>query len=135
MSNKILLGLLAVMILGIGYFALQGNSKTNSQTSGGNGNSTVTLSTNPDPLTFGPATFIIEVKDKDGKSVDNAKVSFDLNMTSMNMGTQQGDATSQGNGKYAASGRMTMRGPWRVATKVTMPDGSITNKDFTVNVP
>jgi len=53
----------------------------------------------------------------------------------MNMGTQQGNATSQGNGRYAASGQMSMRGPWKVTTKVTMPDGSIVNKDFTVNVP
>jgi len=53
----------------------------------------------------------------------------------MNMGTQQGNATSQGNGRYSVEGRMTMRGPWRVSTKVTMPDGSVENKDFTVNVP
>lgn len=135
MSNKILLGILAVMILGIGYFALKGNSAGNSPSSGGSGNSTITLSTTPDPLQPGPATFMINVKDKDGKPVDNAKVSFDLNMTSMNMGTQQGDATSQGNGQYAATGTMSMRGPWRVETKVTMSDGSVQTKSFTVNVP
>ena len=56
-------------------------------------------------------------------------------MTAMNMGTQQGNATSQGNGRYAATGTMSMRGPWKVTTKVTMPDGSVVNKDFTVNVP
>ena len=100
-----------------------------------NSDSNISLSTNPDPLQPGPATFFIDVKDKSGKPVDTAKVSFDLNMTTMNMGIQQGDATSQGNGRYAAMGRMTMRGPWRVSTKVTMPDGSIVNKDFTVNVP
>lgn len=135
MSNKILLGVLAVMVLGIGYFALKGNSAGNSPSSGGNGNSTITLSTNPDPLQPGQATFIINVKDKEGKPVDNAKVSFDLNMTSMNMGTQQGDAASQGNGRYAATGTMSMRGPWRVATKVTMPDGTVQTEDFSVNVP
>ncbi len=84
---------------------------------------------------MGPATFIIEVKDKKGKPVDNATVSFDLNMTAMNMGVQQGNATSQGGGRYAASGRMSMRGPWKVSTKISMPDGSVVNKDFTVNVP
>jgi len=56
-------------------------------------------------------------------------------MTAMNMGAQQGNATSQGNGRYAASGQMSMRGPWKVTTKITMPDGSVVNKDFTVNVP
>lgn len=94
----------------------------------------VSLTTNPNPLQMGSATFMIDVKDKTGKPVDNATVSFDLNMTAMNMGTQQGKATSQGGGKYAATGRMTMRGPWKVATKVSMPDGSTINKDFTVNV-
>ena len=100
-----------------------------------NSNSSISLSTNPDPLQPGPATFFIDIKDKSGKLIDTAKVSFDLNMTTMNMGTQQGDATSQGNGRYAAMGTMTMRGPWRISTQVTMPDGSIENKDFTVNVP
>ncbi len=94
----------------------------------------ISLSTNPDPLQPGPATFMIEVKDKDGKPVDNATVSFDLNMTTMNMGTQQGDATPQGNGRYSAVGRISMRGPWRASTKVTMSDGSVENKDFIVNV-
>lgn len=106
--------------------------RVNSDASNASG---ISLSTNPDPLQPGPATFMIEVKDKRGKPVDNAKVSFDINMTTMNMGTQQGDAISQGNGRYSATGRMTMRGPWRVSTKVTMPDGSVENKDFTVDVP
>ena len=100
-----------------------------------NSASGISLSTNPDPLQPGPATFFIDIKDKNGKPVDTAKVSFDLNMTTMNMGIQQGDATSQGNGRYSAMGRLTMRGPWRISTKVTMPDGSVENKDFTVNVP
>lgn len=67
--------------------------------------------------------------------MDNATVFFDLNMTSMNMGTQQGNATSQGDGRYAASGKMSMRGPWRISTKVTMPDGSLIMKDFILDVP
>lgn len=94
----------------------------------------ISLSTNPYPLKMGPATFIIDIKDNTGKPVDNATVFFDLNMTAMNMGTQQGNATAQGDGRYAASGRMNMRGPWKVSTKITMPDGSVVNKDFTVNV-
>lgn len=134
MSNKILMIVFVGMIVAIGYLLLKLNGTGSTQTSG-SGNSVISLSTNPNPLKMGPATFIIEVKDKTGKPVDNAKVYFDLNMTAMNMGTQQGDATGQGNGKYSASGRMTMQGPWKVSTKVTMPDGTVANKDFTVNVP
>ncbi|MDO8610467.1 MAG: FixH family protein [bacterium] len=95
----------------------------------------ISLSTSPNPLQPGPATFFIDVKDKNGKPVDNATVLFDLNMTTMNMGTQQGNAVSLGNGRYSVTGSMSMRGPWRVRTTVTMPDGSVENKDFLVNVP
>jgi nitrogen fixation protein FixH len=133
MQNKnlvIALVIGAIIVLGLGWKALSSSSA-----SSGSGSEAVTLTTDPNPLQTGPATFIIDVKDNTGKPVDNATVSFDLNMTTMNMGTQQGIASPQGNGRYAAAGRMSMRGPWRVTTKVTMPDGSVVNKDFTVNVP
>ena len=135
MNTKTLLVSLAIMVGTIAILAFDTKGSTNDGTSNVNGSSGISLSTNPDPLQPGPATFFIDVKDKSGKPVDSAKVSFDLNMTTMNMGTQQGDATSQGNGRYSAMGRMTMRGPWRVSTKVVMPDGSVENKDFTVDVP
>lgn len=131
MNMRTILVIIAIIVsIGIIFEVkdmLGGDAQTANNTSG------ISLSTNPDPLQPGPATFVIEVKDKNGKLVDNAKVSFDLNMTTMNMGTQQGDATSQGNGRYSATGRVSMRGPWRISTKVTMPDGSIENKDFTVD--
>lgn len=122
----------AIAILGFKVMSSgDSSSVTGSSTTGAN----ISLSTDPNPLRTGPATFMIDVKDKSGKPVDNATVSFDLNMTSMNMGTQQGNAASLGNGRYAAKGRMSMRGPWRVSTTVKMPDGSSESKDFTVNVP
>lgn len=130
MNSKNLLIVLAILVGAIGILGWKIKSASSSS-----GSNTISLVTDPNPLKLGQATFIITVKDKEGKLVDNATVSFDLNMTTMNMGVQQGNATPQGNGKYAASGRMSMRGPWRVSTKVTMPDGSVVNKDFTVNVP
>jgi hypothetical protein len=131
MNNKLLIGVLIVIVAGLAYFSM---TLSSSGTSGGQSDR-ISLSTDPDPLRPGKATFIISVKDAAGKPVDNAKVFFDLNMTAMNMGTQRGDAISQGNGAYAASGNMSMRGPWRVSTKVTMPEGSVISRDFTVNVP
>lgn len=130
MNNKTLLIILAIMVSAVAYFGWKASSGPSSSTGGG-----ISLSTDPNPLRPGKATFMIDVKDKSGKPVDTATVSFDLNMTAMNMGTQQGNATSQGNGRYSAVGNMSMRGPWLVKTKVKMPDGSIENKDFTVNVP
>lgn len=135
MNTKTLLVILAIMVGTIAILAFDTKGSAIGGTSNINSGSGISLSTNPDPLQMGAATFFIDVKDKSGKPIDTAKVSFDLNMTTMNMGTQQGEATSQGNGRYSAIGRMTMRGPWRVSTKVTMTDGSVENKDFTVDVP
>ena len=133
MINKNLLIMLAIAVGVIALLGFKLQSSSGSSSNNG-GNSQISLTTDPDPLKMGQATFIIDVKDKNGKPVENANVFFDLNMTAMNMGTQQGNATAQGNGQYAATGNMTMRGPWKVATKVTLPDGSAINKDFTVNV-
>jgi len=134
MNTKTFLVILAIVVGTIVILTYDSRGNVNG-ISDANSNSGISLSTNPDPLQPGPATFFIDVKDKAGKPVDKAKVSFDLNMTTMNMGTQQGDAIPQGNGRYSAAGRMTMRGPWHVSTKVIMPDGSIENKDFEVDVP
>ncbi len=134
MNNKTLLIILAVMVGAVAFLGWKSMSikspGTDSSASSG-----ISLSTNPNPLRLGQATFMIDVKDKNGKPVDNAAVTFDLNMTAMNMGTQQGTATSQGGGRYSAVGNMSMRGPWRVRTSVKMSDGSTENKDFTVSVP
>ncbi len=132
MNNKTLLIVLAVIVVAV---AILGWKSMSTPSSGTGSESGISLSTNPNPLRPGLATFMIDVKDKSGKPVDNATVTFDINMTAMNMGTQQGTATSQGNGRYSASGNMSMRGPWKVSTTVKMPDGSSESKDFTVNVP
>ena len=130
--NKILLLLLVVMIGAMAILGLKIRSASVLGTNTSNGS--ISLSTNPNPLRPGPATFLIDIKDKSGKPVDNAVVTYDINMTTMNMGTQKGNATSLGNGRYSANGNMSMLGPWRIRTTIKMPDGSVENKDFTVNV-
>lgn len=123
---KIILGIMVIFVIIMGLRVLSSSPEESA-------NDQISLTTNPDPVRMGPATFIITVKDTKGKPVKDATVSFDLNMTEMNMGTQQGTATSQGDGTYAATGRLSMQGPWRVSTQVKMPDGKVMNKDFTVN--
>lgn len=93
----------------------------------------IELSTDPNPAQLGSNNFLISVK-QDGKFIDNASVSFDLNMTTMNMGTQQGNMTSQGSGKYLSVGKLTMLGPWRFSVNVTMPDNSVIKKNFDLNI-
>lgn len=132
MQNKYVL---IALVVGIIIIGLSWKTLSSFGSNISSGSEVISLTTNPNPLQMGSAIFIIDIKDKTGKPVDNATVFFDLNMTAMNMGTQQGNATPQGNGRYAASGRMSMRGPWKVSARVTMPDKSIVNKDFTVTVP
>lgn len=121
--------ILLVVIIIVGFlsfkFIFNGPSENGSQ---------ISLLTNPNPPRIGQTNFTITVKDRDGKTVDNAKVSFDLNMTTMDMGSQQGEATTQGNGQYAAAGRLSMGGPWAVKTKISMPNGEVVSKDFTLSV-
>ncbi len=133
MNTKILLILLVLMFGAIGYLSLKVDSSSVLGTST-NGSGLISLSTNPNPLKSGPATFLIDVKDKTGKVVEDAKVSYNINMTTMDMGAQNGNATSQGNGRYSISAKMTMLGPWKVSITVKMTDGSSEKKDFTVNV-
>lgn len=118
-----------VFMLIIGFLGF----RVMSLSSTGNSSEQVSLITDPNPPRLGSANFVITVKDEKGQPVKDAKVFFDLNMTAMNMGTQQGNATSQGDGTYAATGKLTMRGPWKVATKITMPDGKEMSKDFMIN--
>lgn len=129
MNGKNLLIVLVILIGVIGILGWKIKSA-----SGSNVTSAISLSTDPNPVQLGQNTFVMLVKDKDGKAVDNAIVSFDLNMTTMNMGIQQGNATPQGNGKYLTVGRLSMLGPWRFSVIVAMPDGSSIKKDFNINV-
>lgn len=126
-NNKFVLVLLGGIML---FSAIMGFNILSSSPK----NKQISLTTVPNPPSLGPTILIILVKDKKGNAVKNATVSFDLNMTTMNMGIQRGTATSQSDGSYAATGRLTMRGPWRVSIIVAMPDGNVMNKEFTINV-
>ncbi len=130
MNNRTMMIVFGVIVLIIAFLGFRVMSLSSTANSG----EQISLTTDPNPARLGPANFIISVNDEKGQPVKNAKVFFDLNMTMMNMGTQQGTATSQGDGTYAAAGKMTMKGPWKVTTKITMPGGKEMNKDFTVDV-
>lgn len=133
MTTKILMILLVVMFGTIAFLSVKSNSLDILGASTG-GDGSISLTTNPNPLKTGPVTFLINVKDEAGKAIDNASVSYDINMTTMDMGAQSGKASSQGNGIYKIPAKMTMSGPWKVSILVKMIDDSTKNKDFTVYV-
>jgi hypothetical protein len=82
---------------------------------------TVSLSSTPYPPTMGLGTLEAKVSDAAGRAVTDAQVSFDLNMTNMNMGRSVVDAVSQGKGLYIGQVRYSMPGPWRVIVRIARP--------------
>lgn len=77
----------------------------------------LSLTTDPSPPKPGPATIIVEVKDSQGKAVDDAKVSVSIRHTGMSHGGIEGELVSQGSGRYHASGSFSMTGTWRAQVK------------------
>ena len=123
---------LAIVLAIIGFKVFLSPSPSTTVASGGDYQ--LTLVTNPNPPTAGKDLLTVSVMDSAGKAVDNATVIMDINMTTMNMGAQSGIATPQGSGSYALNANFSMRGPWKIATAVTLLDGQTLNKDFIVNI-
>ena len=123
---------LAIILAVIGFKVF--SSPSPSTTSASGGDYQLTLVTTPNPPTGGKNLLTVSVADNTGRVVDGATVVMDINMTTMNMGSQSGTATPQGKGDYALNASFSMLGPWKITTTVTLPDGKTLNKDFTVNV-
>ncbi len=81
----------------------------------------VTLISDPSAPTRGPATLEALVTDAEGKPIDDAELSFDLDMTNMRMGKNIVAAASQGKGHYLGRVRFSMPGPWRIIVRVARP--------------
>jgi hypothetical protein len=83
----------------------------------------VTLQVNPNPpLTTQAATLSIQVLlNASQQPVPMAHVTLTSNMETMEMGIDQVEAQSQGNGIYLASVQFSMSGPWRVQVIISLP--------------
>ena len=86
----------------------------------------VTLQVNPNPpLTTQMTTLSIQVLlNASQQPVTNAHVKLVSNMETMDMGIDQVEAQSQGNGIYLASVQFLMSGPWRVQVVISLPEGT-----------
>ena len=83
----------------------------------------VTLQVNPNPpSTTQPATLSIQVLlNASQQPVANAYVTLMSNMQTMDMGIDEVEAQSQGNGMYLAHVKFSMSGPWRVQVIISLP--------------
>ncbi len=81
----------------------------------------VSMTLNPYPPSVSKAsTFEIKLSDAEGKAILNATISVDLTMPGMYMPPNLLTLEPIGAGKYAATGRFTMRGPWRMEVVITL---------------
>ena len=84
------------------------------------GDMNVSIALNPyPPVGFEPADFEVTLTDAAGQVINDATVNLDLTMPGMWMPPNQLTLTSASDGKYSATGRFTMRGPWRIEVIIT----------------
>lgn len=68
----------------------------------------------PQPLDGKPFTVRLRVTDQLGKPVADATVHGSLTMSTMDMGKNEFDFRSQGDGNYEATATANMAGPWEL---------------------
>jgi YtkA-like len=97
------------------------------------GDMRIWITTNPSPPKPGTATVVAYLVDSNGQPVDDAVLTYNINMTNMNMGTSILRPSLVSEGQYSRDARFSMAGPWRVV--ITIVRGGQTNTaafDFTV---
>jgi nitrogen fixation protein FixH len=93
----------------------------------------VTLTTNPSEPETGRVEFVVEVKDADNQAVPGATVNLKADMIGHSMGDLSGQATDQGNGRYATAANLSMAGQWKVDVQVQTADKDV-QREFRINV-
>jgi hypothetical protein len=79
----------------------------------------IAVSTNPNPPNSQAETeLVIDVKDASGQPLTGATVNLLADMMGHSMGLMQGQATEQGNGRYATLVPFSMSGDWKVTIEV-----------------
>ena len=83
------------------------------------GQPAIAVSTNPNPPNSLVTTeLIIDVMDANGQPLTGATVNILADMVGHSMGLMQGQATDQGNGRYATAVPFVMGGDWKVTVEV-----------------
>ncbi len=83
----------------------------------------------------GKNTMTLTVTGASGKPVSGAKITANVGMTNMDMGTTHPTFKELGNGRYAGDVAFSMAGPWRVTLRIATPqDTAPITKDFDYNV-
>lgn len=93
----------------------------------------VSLATTPDPPEGGEVELVATVTDAQGQPIEDAEVFFMVNHTEMGGMAMEGQATAQGEGRYAITTNFNMDGAWKVTVQVNQGDQR-TVKEFELGV-
>jgi copper(I)-binding protein len=92
------------------------------------------LASTPQPPARGDATIDAYLVTDDGQPVEDATITFDIDMTNMSHGKYLAPATATGGGHYAGNVHFSMGGPWRLIAIVERPGQESVNLRFEFNV-
>ncbi|MBY0414222.1 MAG: FixH family protein [Bdellovibrionales bacterium] len=77
-----------------------------------------------------PVEFTFELKDKEGKSIPDAKIEVEFNMNHSGMVPILTSATHAKDAVYQTQTKLTMLGDWIIFLTIFLPDGDIVKKEF-----
>jgi ABC-type nitrate/sulfonate/bicarbonate transport system substrate-binding protein len=99
------------------------------------GQPVVAVGTAPNPPTSNGQTELqIDVKDSAGNPLDGVEVTVLADMMGHSMGLMQGQASEQGNGRYATFVPFNMAGDWKVTVEVRREGELLIRQDFVLPV-
>lgn len=82
----------------------------------------------------GDNPIVFTLTGSDGKPLAGAKFTLAVQMTNMNMGVAHPAVTDKGEGKYGATVKFSMAGPWRVTAQVDAKGEKTLKKNFDFKV-
>lgn len=110
--------------------ACNGGSPTQSAPASGNSSVNIELKTNPESSATGQVELLVTLTDAAGQPIDSAEVNLLGSHKEMSGMDMNGQATAQGNGRYAITADFGMSGPWLVTVEVRGVGAEVARKDF-----
>jgi hypothetical protein len=97
-------------------------------------NVNVKLNIEPDPPVVGNSMIRLEVRDESGQPIEDLDIQIKGDMTHAGMAPVFGVSLYEGEGVYSIPFEWTMAGDWVLQVAADLPDGTLLNRSFEVQV-